>query len=694
MTDHGRTKRLWAQFMSGPVLTPEDAGVLLRALQENEELRKELLEDLQFDGLLQIVERPSQKEEDFEAAFWTFVAAKGNATQFIRSVESKLPAETGFPRSSADAGMDRMTATPKRSPLSTRRTSRRTGNSASSSWVWGVVAAGALVVVGLLFALGAFEPDPPAREKAGRAPEHALTDSEARRKAEQGQLGRERAQAERDERERVEALAALESKRLTAEARLREIEEKRRQMAQRKPEPTEDQKTAEKREQDLAELKREKDRIEQDLRESAALAKKAGRPGQKEEPREENPQPKPPAEGASPPAGTQVAIRVEEVSGEATRVTKEGKTPLVAGAEVFPAEGLETGGDTSRIVLRFPDKTRVDLGPATSVTEIKTEPGKRLTLTQGTLRAVVAKQPIDHPMILQTPHGEARVVGTTLRILIDPDPAKGTRLEVDEGKVELGDPAGRTVSVESGHYAVAADGIGLVAKPISFWDGALAVYRFHEGEGAKVHDVSRRGSPLDLKIDNLSSVRWLPTGLAIVAPTVVASAGPARKIIDASKTTNELSFEVWMRPSTLTQSQGDARIVTLSADPGNQNFLLGQDGANGPPNSYVVRFRTTATNSIGKPQMDSPGGTAALRRTQVVYSRSRSGVAILYLDGQEVARAGSPGNLSTWNDGYRLALGNEFVEGRAWLGEYQLVAIYGRVLSPEEVKQHYRAGTE
>jgi len=325
---------------------------------------------------------------------------------------------------------------------------------------------------------------------------------------------------------------------------------------------------------------------------------------------------------------------------------------------------------------------------------MKIEPGKRLSLTQGTLRAVVAKQPIDHPMILQTPHGEAKVVGTTLRILIDSDPAKGTRLEVEEGKVELGDLAGRTVSVESGHYAVAADGAGLVAKPISSWDGALAVYRFNEGEGTRVRDLSRKGSPLDLKIENMSCVRWLPTGLAIIAPTVIASASPARKIIEASKTTNELTLEVWIRPSTLTQSQGDARIVTLSADAGNQNFLLGQDGAGGPPNSYVVRFRTTGTNSIGKPEMDSPGGTVAVRRTQVVYSRSRSGVAVLYLDGQEVALAGSPGNLSTWNDGYRLALGNEFVQGRPWLGEYQFVAIYGRVLSPEEVKQHYRAGTE
>jgi len=333
MTDQGRIKMLWAQFISGSALTPDDARVLLGALQENEQLRQELLEDLQFEGLLRTVERPSSKEGDFEAAFWNFVAAKGNATQFIRRVESKLPTETAFSRSGAAAGMDRMSAIPKRSPPSTRRKIQWTGNRASSSWVWGFVAAGAMAGVVLLFTRGSFEPDSSVSQKAAQTRGHASNESEVRKETEQRLPDRGRAPAEPDERERLEALAALESKRIHAEARLREIEEKRSLMAQGKPEPKEDQKTVEKREQDLAELKREKDRIEQELREAATLAKKAGRPGLREQPRDENPEPQPVAKGVAPLASTQVAFaRVEEISGEAYRVTKEGKTPLVPGA--------------------------------------------------------------------------------------------------------------------------------------------------------------------------------------------------------------------------------------------------------------------------------------------------------------------------------------------------------------------------
>jgi hypothetical protein len=64
-------------------------------------------------------------------------------------------------------------------------------------------------------------------------------------------------------------------------------------------------------------------------------------------------------------------------------------------------------------------------------------------------------------MIFATPHGDAKVLGTTLRLSVDP---KGARLDVEEGKVEFRNLAGKAVLVESGHYAVAAAGTEFVAK--------------------------------------------------------------------------------------------------------------------------------------------------------------------------------------------------------------------------------------
>jgi hypothetical protein len=88
-----------------------------------------------------------------------------------------------------------------------------------------------------------------------------------------------------------------------------------------------------------------------------------------------------------------------------------------------------------------------------------------VALSNGSLRAVVAKQ--EQPMIFASSDGEAKVLGTTLRISVDPDPKKGMRLEVEEGRVELKRLSDqKTVLVESGHFAVAAAGVELKRLPL------------------------------------------------------------------------------------------------------------------------------------------------------------------------------------------------------------------------------------
>jgi hypothetical protein len=191
-------------------------------------------------------------------------------------------------------------------------------------------------------------------------------------------------------------------------------------------------------------------------------------------------------------------------------------------------------------------------------------------------------------------------------------------------------------------------------------------------------------------------VRWTPKGLLITAPTLVATPAPATRLSQACKATNEISLEVWFRPATVTPAAKDGRLVTLSSDPKNQNFMLGQDEYLGPVRSYFMRLRTSATDLVGKPDLVLPEGSATPKPkpTHLVYARAASGAAAIFLDGVETAKTTVAGNLSSWNDGYRLGLANEFSNDRAWLGEYQLVAIYNRALSLEEVRQNLKAASE
>jgi hypothetical protein len=61
-------------------------------------------------------------------------------------------------------------------------------------------------------------------------------------------------------------------------------------------------------------------------------------------------------------------------------------------------------------------------------------------------------------------------------------------------------------------------------------EAALVLYTFREGSGDAIKDVSGSGQPLNLKIENAGSVKWLPKGgLAVQKPGLIASAGPGER---------------------------------------------------------------------------------------------------------------------------------------------------------------------
>jgi hypothetical protein len=401
------------------------------------------------------------------------------------------------------------------------------------------------------------------------------------------------------------------------------------------------------------------------------------------------PAPAPKPEPAAPdkaPATVAEAATLESVEGDVA----------VAGAAATPGPlttgfTLETKGEKSAAVFRYPDGTRVEVAALSKVQDEPTRPGHVLTVS-GVIVAEVAKQPADKPMLFLTAHAEARVLGTKLRIETAGD---STRLDVTEGRVRLTrlkDKA--SVDVATGHHAIASPSGALASKLTRASTALVALYPFKEGKGAVVHDGSHAGAPLDLRIENEGVVKWTSKGLLIGASGVIASAGPATKIAQACKLSNEVTVEVWVRPATLTPSGKDGRIIALSSDTMNQDFLLGQDELKGSTRGYFMRLRTTTTDLVGKPALQSPDNTVALRLSHLVYTRSAAGVATLFVDGVDVARATGGGALSAWNDAYRLTIGNEVTGDRPWLGEVHLVAVYARALTPDEVKQNFKAGAE
>lgn len=227
-------------------------------------------------------------------------------------------------------------------------------------------------------------------------------------------------------------------------------------------------------------------------------------------------------------------------------------------------------------------------------------------------------------------------------------------------------------------------------------NGLVSLYNFEERDGTLVFDVSENGDPMNLLIEDPSTSRWGESYLETTGVNHIETDGPATKIIDACKASDELTVEGWIQTSDISQN-GPARMITCSIDTSNRNFTLGQGRFNAGSNRFEMRYRTTDNNEF---QMNTPIGSLTEALTHVVWTRSAEGKVAAYINNkpQETLQNGNiptedlTGSFSTWNDTYKFGLGNEVSAARAWLGKFYLVALYNRALTADEVSQNYNAG--
>lgn len=120
-------------------------------------------------------------------------------------------------------------------------------------------------------------------------------------------------------------------------------------------------------------------------------------------------------------------------------------------------QGIVVEGKESLAVVEYPDQTLLEIGGDTVVRSLAgPEDAKHVQLESGRLLADVMKQPKGRPMRLRTPQAEVEVVGTRFVLSHGREESQVT---VEEGAVRFTDvQAKRTVTVESGYFAIAAPG--------------------------------------------------------------------------------------------------------------------------------------------------------------------------------------------------------------------------------------------
>ncbi len=223
-------------------------------------------------------------------------------------------------------------------------------------------------------------------------------------------------------------------------------------------------------------------------------------------------------------------------------------------------------------------------------------------------------------------------------------------------------------------------------------DQLLALYTFEDEDDGVVSEVSGAHKvPLNLSIAG-EGVRWGEGVLIVQKPTVLSTDRSVPQLVEAMQSNNEATIEAWITPA-VDHHDGLARIVTLSGGPSERNVILGQSD-----NHYYFAIRTTTTTDNASDQALEAKSPVKTNLTHVVCTRTSAGESRIYIDGRRAGIRDVGGDLSGWNNTFKLTLGNESEEGaspaRAWLGKFHLVALYSRALSPQDIQQNYHYGAD
>jgi hypothetical protein len=219
--------------------------------------------------------------------------------------------------------------------------------------------------------------------------------------------------------------------------------------------------------------------------------------------------------------------------------------------------------------------------------------------------------------------------------------------------------------------------------------GLAAFYTFREGNGEIVRSVAGSAEGMDLRIADPSAVSWTDAGLRFERPTIAATAAAPTSLYEQILDSQELTVEAWVTPANDTQD-GPARILTMSRDTSNHNFILGQGGSHGAGGNMVeVRMH----ERTGDYKLQSAKGTLAAKPTHLMATRDGEGTVSLYIDGRLYTQKQMAATLD-WDLSYLLGIGQEQNGLRSWLGTYHLVAIYSAALDGAAASANFQAGPE
>jgi len=217
----------------------------------------------------------------------------------------------------------------------------------------------------------------------------------------------------------------------------------------------------------------------------------------------------------------------------------------------------------------------------------------------------------------------------------------------------------------------------------------VAKYMFETGTGNIAYDTSGVSPSADLTLN--SNVTWAGGwGLTFAAGgKAQASTSSSVKIAQLAQATGEYSFEAWVNPNNVAQTE--AYMMTYSGSDTTRNATLAQSAV-----SYEGRTRSSTTDTNGSPPLINAAAEnaaqAALQHVVLTYDPVNG--QQLYVNGQitpDKDPAGG-GSLASWDSTFALALGSEVTGKEQWTGTIKFAAVHSRALTAQQVLQNFNAG--
>jgi|GEM_PF-1723670 len=370
--------------------------------------------------------------------------------------------------------------------------------------------------------------------------------------------------------------------------------------------------------------------------------------------------------------------RVEAIEGEAQTTLGQNVHPLAVG-DVLKTDQHVNVAEGSSVAIVYADKTRVELASGTNLI-VGGDPrtgAKSLTVAQGEVFADVAKQ-VAGPMLFNTPHAVATVLGTQLRITVD---NQATRLDVTEGLVEFARKDGSdSVRVAANETGEVRDDVLRPTRLLEWPDQRDSVVFLFEGSDRLT--LSRNpatGNFWDTSLEGISGANLGANRHLQLSGGQFSTEEGGSEVTQLCQRASQFSLEAIVTPE---RARMRGSIIALAFANGQGNFELAQE------NDQLV-FRLQTEGTMQKSESIELGKLTADSQSHVSVTY-RGGVLCGYIDGKEVARREDVhGGLGNWKPG-PLAIGGDSAGARRWRGQVAGIAMHNRALDADEVVRNVR----